>query len=88
MMGNTTDILKELEDIGALGNKIHEPVIRRAAVVPLVVEFQPPPPLPSHPPHRAAGEGDAHQRGEPAPDPAAAGGSRRGGAQRGDTDGA
>lgn len=49
MMGKTSDILKELEDIGALGNKIFEPVVRRPASITVlpVFESRPPPPPPA-----------------------------------------
>lgn len=33
-MGKTSDIMQELADIGALGNKAPEPVVRRLAAVP------------------------------------------------------
>lgn len=45
-MTKAMDILKELEDIGAVGDKIQQPTIRRAVPikVPLVIEVSPPPP--------------------------------------------
>jgi len=45
MMGKTSDILKELEDIGALGNKIPEVTIRRPAPILALSTFEPEPKL-------------------------------------------
>lgn len=38
MMGSASDILKELENIGAVGDKVQEPVVRRAAPALVVVD--------------------------------------------------
>lgn len=50
-MGKTSDIMKELEDIGAVGSKVQEVVVRRLAPVPAFPLFdaKPPPAYPVGP---------------------------------------
>jgi hypothetical protein len=61
MMAKTSDILKELEDIGALGNKILEPVIRRPAPIMVLPAFESRPLPPSAPQTREVLVGFAEQ---------------------------